>query len=110
MLFLPPRRRQAAMDIASSMAWVAPLADVGKRECAAFPSWRTKPTSDVHVELGLPEQFEVHNALGRRLANHGQESLVPRDTRLFQLVEHSQGVNPTIPEFSRLALVLASWL
>lgn len=36
-LFLPASFRQAAIEIPSSMAWVAPFAEVGRNECALSP-------------------------------------------------------------------------
>ena len=49
----PAIRRHSARENASSMAMVAPLADVGRNGCAASPIWMTRPLGDAHCGCGL---------------------------------------------------------
>ena len=46
-LFLPPNCRQVARVIASSIAWLAPLPDDGRNECALSPTWTMRPAGEV---------------------------------------------------------------
>jgi hypothetical protein len=46
-------RRQVARVIASSNAWVAPFAEVGRKGCALSPTCTTRPYSEVHLALGF---------------------------------------------------------
>lgn len=52
-LLLPPSCRQVARVIASSIAWLAPLPDDGRNECALSPTWTIRPAGEVQSSQRL---------------------------------------------------------
>jgi len=49
---LPPICRHEARLMASSMAWVAPLPDAGRKECAASPICTMREPGEVQLGWG----------------------------------------------------------
>lgn len=65
MFSLPPNLRHSAKVIASSIACVAPLPDVGKNGWHASPSWAIRPDLLVHTGWGLRHiNFQSMTSLG----------------------------------------------
>lgn len=60
---LPAMRKQVARESASSQACVAPLPEVGRKECALSPNWMTRPPREAHSGWGSRQRRVQSTAL-----------------------------------------------
>lgn len=62
----PAILRHAANEMASSQACVPPLAEVGRKECAASPICKIRPESETHFGFGF-----LHNSRQSTMLSSG---------------------------------------